>query len=62
MEISSAIEWVVGMPIIVLIVVISLWWLLGHNDKGLCPKCNVPQIFGEKCISCGNIQANLNTK
>ena len=58
MDIGAAIEWIVGMPIIVLAIAIALWWLLGRNDKGLCPNCSSPRIFGDKCISCGNISVD----
>ena len=60
MDIGAAIEWIVGMPIVVLILAVSLWWLLGRKDKGLCPKCSAPKIFGEKCIICGKISNDVN--
>lgn len=62
MEIGSLIDWIVGMPVIVLILAISLWWLLGLKDKGLCPKCNAPRIFGDKCISCGALSIDSTKK
>jgi len=55
MDIGSTIDWVVSIPIAVLVLAIVLWWLLGRNDNGLCPNCSAPRIFGDKCISCGNI-------
>ncbi len=56
------IDWIVGMPVVVLILVISLWWLLGRNDKGLCPQCGAPKIFGSKCLSCGNISVESDNR
>jgi len=55
MDIGIAIEWMVGTPIIVLASAVALWWLLGRNDRGSCPQCDAPKIFGNKCIVCGNI-------
>ncbi len=59
MDIDSVINWVVGIPIAVLAISITLWWLFGHKDKGFCPKCSAPKIFGDKCISCGDTGTNL---
>ena len=58
MEIGSAIELIVGTPIIVLTLAVSLWWVLGRKDKGLCPQCSAPKIFGDKCISCANVSVD----
>ena len=58
MDIGSAIDWVVGTPIVVLMISITLWWLLEHKDKGMCSKCNAPKLFGNKCISCGTLSMN----
>ena len=54
MEIGSAIEWIVGMPMVVLALAIVMWWILGRKDKGLCIQCNTPKIFGDRCINCEN--------
>lgn len=59
MDVGAAIEWIVGMPIVVLILAVSLWWLFGCNDKGFCPKCSAPKIFGERCIICRNISNDV---
>ena len=58
MEIGAAVDWVVGMPVIVLILAVVLWWILGSNDKEWCPNCKAPRIFGEKCINCGKISVD----
>ena len=58
MDMSPAIDWIAGTPITVLAISITLWWLLGRKDKGICPKCNAPKLFGNKCISCGTLSMN----
>ena len=59
MDIGSIINWTVDTPVVILVISITLWWLIGRKDKGFCPKCKAPKIFGDKCISCGNISTNL---
>ena len=58
MDIGPFVDWIVDMPLIVLILAVSLWWLLGYKDKGICPKCNAPKLFGDKCIICGALSMN----
>lgn len=62
MEIGSLIDWLIGMPMVVLIGAVTLWWLFGRKDKGLCPKCQAPKIFGKKCINCGHVSVELDKK
>ncbi|MCH9657436.1 hypothetical protein K0U27_01860 [archaeon] len=62
MDMSSTIDWVVGMPIVILILAVSLWWLFGRNDKGFCPKCSAPRIFGDKCIICEKVSKGVKHK
>ena len=51
-------EWIVSIPLMVLIFAVFLWWLLGRNDNDSCGQCGAPMIFGSKCLSCGNVSVN----